>query len=79
MFLCVQLAIVRPHSVEPSKNANNSAVLHAINTGLVLIDYTQKYAFYMQNLASWKQGKVHVVKEKTLYIINGIPFVFFTF
>ena len=55
--------IVRPRSVERSKNVNNSAVLHAINMGLVLIDCTQKCAFYMQNLASWKQGKV--VKKKT--------------
>ena len=60
---CECSIIVRPHSVEPSKNTNNSAVLHAINTGLALIDCTQKCAFYMQNLASWKQGKV--VKKKT--------------
>ena len=39
--------IVRLRSVEPSKNVNNSAVLHVINTGLALIDGTQKCAFYM--------------------------------
>ena len=54
----VSASIVHPRSVEPLKNANNSAVLHAINTGLVLIDCTPKCAFYMQNLVSWKQGKV---------------------
>ena len=75
--MVVVTAIVGPRSVEHSKNANNSAVLHAINTGLVLIDCTQKCVFYIQNFASWKQGKV--VKEKTPYIVNRIPFAFFTF
>ena len=72
-------SVVRSRSVEPSKNANNSDILHvhAINTRLILIDCTQKCTFYMQNLASWKQGKV--VKKKTPYIVNGIPFAFFTF
>ena len=32
--------------VEPSKNANNAAVLHAINTGLALINWAQKCTIY---------------------------------
>ena len=59
------------------KNTNNSAVLHAINTRLALIDCAWKCTCYTWNSQSWTHEKV--VKQCTPYIGNGILFALFAF
>ena len=56
------------------KNENNLSILHAIVIGLALINCVLEGACHTWNSESLKNGKVW--KEKTAYILNGIPFKF---
>ena len=56
-------------------NQSNSARLHTIVMGVVIAH--MKELAILKNLESQKHGKL--LKQKTPYILNGIPFTFSTF